>query len=160
MHNVPHSAWQVACRLQVVPSAVRDVSGPQVGSDSAQAAVQQPPKTVPVVQDGKISNWPGFEAVLHSLLYDKVGAMLQTGSLHASHHAVPWVRWDSAQVLCWTSSCTCRQTHKGIRQAVKVRFVLGMQCLESSGPSWLARRSCWLLVQGEHCMLCCVEGLS
>ena len=70
---------------------MRDVLGPQVGPDSAHAAVQQPPKAVPVVLDGKISNWPGFEAVLHSLLYDKVGAGLQTGSLHASHHADRWV---------------------------------------------------------------------
>ena len=60
---------------------MRDVSGPHAGPDSAQAAVQQPPERVPVVQDGKISNWPGFEAVLHSLLYDKVGVVLQTASL-------------------------------------------------------------------------------
>ena len=63
-------------------------------------------------------------------------------------------------MLCWTSLCTWGQTHKGIRQAVKVRFVLGMPCLQSSGPSWPAGRSCRLLVQGEHRMLCCVEGLS
>ena len=139
---------------------MRDVSGPQVGPDSAQAAVQHPPKTVPVVQDGKISNWPGFEAVLHSLLYDKVGAMLQAASLHTSHHADCWVRSDTAQVFSWTSSCTWEQILQGHQAGCQVRFMLSMQCLESSSLCWPARRSCWLHVEGKHRMLRCMEGLS
>ena len=99
---------------------MRDVSGPQVGPDSAQAAVQQPPNTVPVVQDGKISDWPGFEAVLHSLLYDKVGAVQQTASL-----LIPAIMQIAgcAEALHRCSagpfSCAEGQTRNGISQAVK-----------------------------------------
>ena len=62
---------------QVVPASVRSVpsdgtaerplgAAPPTGSDLSEAAMQ------PVVQDGHITYWPGFEALLHYTLYQQV----------------------------------------------------------------------------------------
>ena len=134
---------------------MRDVPRPQAGPDSAQAAVQQPPKTVPVVQGGKISNWPGFEAVLHSLLYDKVGTGLQTGSLHRSHTSHHAARWDTAQVLYLANGG--RRTRASGR--LPDALCAGQQILKSSWPL-LAGQALTLAAsagQASHAVL--YEGL-
>lgn len=49
-------------------------------NDMAEAAMQ------PVVQDGHIAHWPGFEALLHYALYQQVSKMFL---MHLVHLTLP-----------------------------------------------------------------------
>ena len=74
---LPHCV-NLRLRCQVIPATVRSVppdgTAEQPASTSQQLGSAPPEGSQehrPVVQDGRITYWPGFEALLHYILYQQ-----------------------------------------------------------------------------------------
>lgn len=109
MSRVAHHNARCPCQLQVLPAVVRAVPAdsqaerPADASNSAGEQLTDAGELRQVVEGGNIVYWPGFESVMHYILYNQVTAIRCTtvAVSCAKHDTMHWVNsYQSVEQCC------------------------------------------------------------